>query len=174
MDLAFDGPERSTYSQSRVYDLQNRKGRHFLARKRIYEIAHELGVSSRDLIAKLEEMGMAGMKAANSVEEEEYSLIVHLYHEPAPAAAPAEPAPKEETPTAAAPVQPAADHVGAPRKPGAHGPRHGNGIASHGKVNVPGLPSQERVTYVAANEVGTGVAFGEQASDPLQQGGLFP
>ena len=30
-----------------------------MARKRIYEIAHELGVSSKDLIAKLEEMGIS-------------------------------------------------------------------------------------------------------------------
>jgi len=52
-----------------------------LSKKRIYEIARELGISSKELIAKLEEMGMPGLKAANSVDEEEYALIVHLYEE---------------------------------------------------------------------------------------------
>jgi translation initiation factor IF-2 len=64
-------------------------------KKRIYEIAKELGVSSKELIAKLEEMGMPGLKAANSVDEEESALIVHLYRDEA--AAPAE----EETAEAA-------------------------------------------------------------------------
>jgi len=52
-----------------------------LVKKRVYEIAKELGVSSKDLIAKLDEMGMPGLKAANSVTEEESSLIVNLYEE---------------------------------------------------------------------------------------------
>ena len=52
-----------------------------MARKRIYEIAKELGVTSKELVAKLEEMGMPGMKAANSVDEEEHALIVHLFEE---------------------------------------------------------------------------------------------
>jgi translation initiation factor IF-2 len=52
-----------------------------LVRKRIYEIAKELGVTSKELIAKLDEMGMPGMKAANSVDEEESALIVHLYQD---------------------------------------------------------------------------------------------
>jgi translation initiation factor IF-2 len=52
-----------------------------LSKKRVYEIARELDVSSKDLIAKLEEMGMPGLKAANSVDDEEYALIVHLYEE---------------------------------------------------------------------------------------------
>ncbi len=52
-----------------------------LSKKRIYEIARELGVSSKELIAKLEEMGMPGLKAANSVDDEEYTLIVRLYEE---------------------------------------------------------------------------------------------
>jgi len=52
-----------------------------LSKKRIYEIARELEVSSKELIAKLEEMGMPGLKAANSVDDEEYALIVHLYEE---------------------------------------------------------------------------------------------
>ena len=52
-----------------------------MSKKRIYEIARELEVSSKELIAKLEEMGMPGLKAANSVDDEEYALIVHLYEE---------------------------------------------------------------------------------------------
>ncbi len=54
-----------------------------MAKKRIYEIAKELGIASKDLIAKLDEMGMPGLKAANSVDEEEYTLILHLYEEDA-------------------------------------------------------------------------------------------
>ena len=52
-----------------------------LSKKRIYEIARELDVSSKELIAKLEEMGMSGLKATNSVDDEEYALIVHLLEE---------------------------------------------------------------------------------------------
>ena len=65
-----------------------------MARKRVYEIAKELGVTSRELIAKLDEMGMPGMKAANSLDEEESSLIAHLYEDQA---AP-EPASETEAP----------------------------------------------------------------------------
>jgi translation initiation factor IF-2 len=74
-----------------------------LARKRIYEIARELGVTSKELIAKLDEMGMPGLKASNSVDEEEHSLIVHVFRddaavavESAQAEAPAKPAPKKK------------------------------------------------------------------------------
>ena len=52
-----------------------------LSKKRIYEIARELEVSSKELIEKLEEMGMPGLKAANSVDDEESALIVHLFEE---------------------------------------------------------------------------------------------
>ncbi len=57
-----------------------------LSKKRIYEIARELGVSSKELIKKLEEMGMPRLKAANSVDEEESALIVHLFEEETAAA----------------------------------------------------------------------------------------
>lgn len=57
-----------------------------LPKKRIYEIARELGVSSKELIKKLEEMGMPGLKAANSVDDEESTLIVHLFEEETAAA----------------------------------------------------------------------------------------
>jgi len=50
-------------------------------RKRIYEIANEFGVTSKELISKLVDMGMPGLKAANSVGEEEYRLIINLYQE---------------------------------------------------------------------------------------------
>ena len=52
-----------------------------MSKKRIYEIARELEVSSKELIEKLEEMGMPGLKAANSVDDEESALIVHLFEE---------------------------------------------------------------------------------------------
>ncbi len=52
-----------------------------MPKKRIYEIARELGLSSKDLIAKLEELGMPGLKAANSVDDEESALIAHLIEE---------------------------------------------------------------------------------------------
>jgi len=60
-----------------------------VTRKRIYEIAKEFEVTSKELISKLAEMGMPGLKAANSVSEEEYGLIVNLYREEStPQAAP--------------------------------------------------------------------------------------
>ena len=62
-----------------------------MARKRIYEIARELGVPSKELVAKLAEMGMPGLKAANSVDEDEYALIIHLAQEEAAPTKPEEP-----------------------------------------------------------------------------------
>lgn len=52
-----------------------------MVRKRIYEIAKELGITSKELVAKLEEMGMPDLKAANSVDDDEHALIVNLYRE---------------------------------------------------------------------------------------------
>ncbi len=52
-----------------------------LVRKRVYQIAKELGITSKEMVEKLAEMGMAGLKAANTVDDEEYALIVNLYRE---------------------------------------------------------------------------------------------
>jgi len=61
-----------------------------VARKRIYEIAKELAISSKELIAKLEEMGMPGLKATNTVDDDEYSLILSVYQEDVAVAKPKE------------------------------------------------------------------------------------
>ena len=61
-----------------------------MARKRIYEIAKELAISSKELIAKLEEMGMPGLKATNTVDDDEYSLILSVYQEDVAVAKPKE------------------------------------------------------------------------------------
>ncbi|MCK5827676.1 translation initiation factor IF-2 N-terminal domain-containing protein, partial [Candidatus Bipolaricaulota bacterium] len=71
-----------------------------MSKKRIYEIARELGVSSKELIDKLDELGMPGLKAANSVDDEESALIVHLYEEDQTGA---EPSTAKATPSSEAP-----------------------------------------------------------------------
>lgn len=40
-----------------------------MSKKRVYEIARELGVPSKELIQALAEMGMPGLKAVNLVDE---------------------------------------------------------------------------------------------------------
>ncbi len=73
-----------------------------MSKKRIYEIARELGISSKELIDKLEELGMPGLKAANSVDDEESALIVHLYEEGQASAQ--ESSPQDEDSSKAAPA----------------------------------------------------------------------
>jgi translation initiation factor IF-2 len=52
-----------------------------MKKKRIYEIARELNISSKELIEKLAEMGMSSLYPANSVGAEEYTLILSLYQD---------------------------------------------------------------------------------------------
>lgn len=49
-----------------------------LSKKRVYEVARELGVPTKELIEALAEMGMPGLKAVNTVEEEEAEVIREL------------------------------------------------------------------------------------------------
>jgi translation initiation factor IF-2 len=93
-----------------------------LTRRRIYEIARELDVSSKELIARLGELGMPDMKASNTVDEDEYQLIVNLYQDRAPevpAAATATAEEVEPQPAAVAPTKArsAAPKTGPPRPP---------------------------------------------------------
>jgi len=71
-----------------------------LTKKRVYEIARDLGIPSKDLLEALVELGMPGLRAVNTVTDEEAQLIREFFREKA-GPAPAEPA----APVEAAPVE---------------------------------------------------------------------
>jgi translation initiation factor IF-2 len=52
-----------------------------LSKKRIYELARELGVPTKELIEALANMGMPGLKAVNTVTDEEAEVIRELFQE---------------------------------------------------------------------------------------------
>jgi translation initiation factor IF-2 len=62
-----------------------------LGKKRVYEIARELGISAKELMEALGEMGMPGLRAVNAVEEEEAEVLRELFREHKGALAPAPP-----------------------------------------------------------------------------------
>ena len=87
-----------------------------LSKKRVYEVARELGVPTKELIETLAEMGMPGLKAVNTVEEEEAEVIRELFEEHKGKTAAAQ-APKEAEPAAAAPAKEKKPKTGVPRPP---------------------------------------------------------
>lgn len=64
-----------------------------MTKKRVYEIARDLGVPSKDLLAALAEMGMRGLRAVNTVTDEEAELIREFFRDKAAPAVVEAPAP---------------------------------------------------------------------------------
>lgn len=140
-----------------------------MSKRRIYEIARELEVSSKDLIAKLEEMGMPGLKAANSVDDEEYALIVNLYQEESdstPAATPVSEAaeqvvePKQEEQTEVTDVAPKAKAPKAEPKSGVTRPPIVSvlGHIDHGKTTLLDAIRKSRLADREAGGITQGIA----------------
>ena len=52
-----------------------------MTKHRIYEIANELDLESKEMLGILEELGMGDLTPLNTVDDEEYNLILELYEE---------------------------------------------------------------------------------------------
>ncbi len=91
-----------------------------MAKKRVYEIARELGLPTKELISTLADLGMEGLRAVHAVEDEEAEVIRELIeeHQSKEAEAPAddevEPETEEEVPTT---PRPRVKQTGDPRPP---------------------------------------------------------
>ncbi|MBS3825810.1 translation initiation factor IF-2 N-terminal domain-containing protein, partial [Candidatus Bipolaricaulota bacterium] len=52
-----------------------------MTKHRVYEIADELDLESKELLEILDEMGMGDLTPLNTVDDEEYGLVLELYEE---------------------------------------------------------------------------------------------
>jgi translation initiation factor IF-2 len=141
---------------------------------RVHELAKELGVASKDLIAVLKEMGVDGLTASSSVPDQAVprlrasggkavpeAKIREVVEEPAPKPRPrAKPKPKAEEPKPAEPkaeepvpapaeIAPAAEPVAAPAPQPAKAP-----APARAEPVKPGLPVLKLVRGATAQDVG--------------------
>lgn len=70
-----------------------------MTKKRVYEIARDLGVPSKELLEALVELGMPGLRAVSTVTDEEAELIRAFFRDRQAPAAPEAPRPPEPPPS---------------------------------------------------------------------------
>ncbi|AJT40548.1 translation initiation factor IF-2 [Psychromicrobium lacuslunae] len=94
-----------------------------MAKARVHELAKELGISSKDAVAKLQELGEFVRSASSTIEAPVVKKLREAFPNAAPAAqqeapkAPAKPAPKAPAKAAEPVVEPAATEAKAPAAP---------------------------------------------------------
>ncbi|RAX47644.1 translation initiation factor IF-2 [Arthrobacter sp. AQ5-06] len=156
-----------------------------MAKVRVHELAKELGITSKDAVTKLQELGEFVRSASSTIEAPVVRKLRNAYPDAAaktaaPAAAPKAPAPSAETrpaapaPGPAAPSAPAAPAAAAPAAPAAAAPAAPAAVSA-----APAAPAAAPVAPApAATAPSTGAKPGarpapkaEAPAAPTRQGG---